>query len=48
VRVPPRGCSLGDSIKVGDGKLAEIKVENGTLLLRPIVKPARRSAARSA
>jgi hypothetical protein len=33
---------LGDSVKVSDGKRAEIKVENAALVLRPIVKPARK------
>ena len=44
------GISLGmritkafaDTIKVSDGKRAEINVENGALVLRPIVKPARK------
>lgn len=35
--------ALADAIKVSDGKRAEIKVENGTLVLRPIVKPTRKS-----
>ena len=39
VRIPK---TLADSIKVSDGKRAEIKVENGALVLRPIVKPARK------
>ena len=39
VRIPK---ALADSIKVSDGKRAEIKVENGTLVLRPILKPARK------
>ena len=30
------------AIKASEGKRAEIKVENGTLVLRPIVKPARK------
>jgi len=34
--------ALADAIKASDGKRAEIKVENGTLVLRPIVKPARK------
>jgi antitoxin MazE len=34
--------ALADSIKVSDGKRAEINVENGALALRPIVKPARK------
>ena len=32
-----------DAVKASDGKRAEIKVENGALVLRPIVKPARES-----
>ena len=40
VRIPK---ALADAIKASDGKRAEIKVENGTLVLRPIVKPARKS-----
>ncbi len=40
VRIPK---ALADAVKVSDGKRAEIKVENGTLVLRPIVKPARKS-----
>ena len=40
VRIPK---ALADAIKVSDGKRAEIKVENGTLVLRPIVKSARKS-----
>ena len=39
VRIPK---AVADAIKVSDGKRAELKVENGTLVLRPIVKPARR------
>jgi antitoxin MazE len=33
VRIPK---ALADSIKVSEGKHAEIKVENGALVLRPI------------
>ena len=40
VRIPK---ALAKAIKASDGKRAEIKVENGTLVLRPIVKPARKS-----
>ena len=40
VRIPK---ALADAIKASDGKRAEIKLENGTLVLRPIVKPARKS-----
>ena len=35
--------ALADAIKVSDGKRAEIKVENGILVLRPIVKSTRKS-----
>jgi len=40
VRIPK---AVADAIKVGEGKHAEIKVENGTLVLRPIVKRNRKS-----
>jgi antitoxin MazE len=39
VRIPK---AVADALKVSDGKRAEIKVENGTLVLRPIVKPTRK------
>jgi len=39
VRIPK---AVADALKVSDGKRAEIKVENGALVLRPIVKPARK------
>ena len=39
VRIPK---ALADAVKVSDGKRAELKVENGTLVLRPVVKPARK------
>jgi antitoxin component of MazEF toxin-antitoxin module len=39
VRIPK---ALADAIKASDGKRAETKVENGALVLRPIVKPARK------
>ena len=39
VRIPK---ALADAVKVSDGKRAEIKVENGSLVLRPIVKPGRK------
>jgi antitoxin MazE len=39
VRIPK---ALADTIRVSEGKRAEIKVENGALVLRPIVKPARK------
>ena len=38
VRIPK---ALADAVKASDGKRAELKVENGTLVLRPLVKPAR-------
>ena len=40
VRIPK---ALADAIKASAGKRAEIKVENGTLVLRPVVKPKRKS-----
>ena len=40
VRIPK---PLADAVRASDGKRVEIKVENGTLVLRPIVKPARKS-----
>ena len=40
VRIPK---ALADAVKVSDGKRAELKVENGTLVLRPVVKPARKA-----
>ncbi|MGB9043809.1 MAG: AbrB/MazE/SpoVT family DNA-binding domain-containing protein [Pseudolabrys sp.] len=40
VRIPK---ALADAVRASDGKRVEIKVENGTLVLRPIVKPARKS-----
>ena len=39
VRIPK---ALADAVKVSDGKRAELKVENGTLVLRPVVKPVRK------
>ena len=39
VRIPK---ALADSLKVSDGRRAEIRLENGALVLRPIVKPARK------
>jgi antitoxin MazE len=39
VRIPK---ALAEALKVSDGKQAEINVENGTLVLRPIVKPGRK------
>jgi antitoxin MazE len=40
VRIPK---AMADAIKVSDGKRAEIKIENGALVLRPFVKPKRKS-----
>lgn len=40
VRIPK---ALADAIKASDGKRAEIKIENGTLVVRPIVKSGRKS-----
>jgi len=39
VRIPK---ALADSLRVSDGRRAEIRLENGALVLRPIVKPARK------
>ena len=39
VRIPK---ALADAVKASDGKRAELKVENGTLVLRPVVKSARK------
>ncbi len=39
VRIPK---TVADALKVSDGKRAEIRIENGTLVLRPIVRPARK------
>ena len=40
VRIPK---ALADAVKASDGKRAELRVENGTLVLRPVVKPARKA-----
>jgi antitoxin MazE len=40
VRIPK---ALADAIKASDGKRAEINVENGALVLRPLVKRTRKS-----
>lgn len=40
VRIPK---ALAKAVKANDGRRAEIKVENGALVLRPIVKPARKA-----
>ena len=39
VRIPK---AVADALKVSSGKRAEIRIENGTLVLRPILKPARK------
>ena len=39
VRIPK---ALAEALKVSDGKQADMRVENGTLVLRPIVKPGRK------
>ena len=39
VRIPK---ALADAVKAREGKRAEINVERGALVLRPIVKPSRR------
>jgi len=39
VRIPK---ALADSLRVSDGRRAEIRLENGALVLRPIVKRARK------
>ena len=39
VRIPK---ALADTLRVSDGRRAEIRVENGALVLRPMVKPARK------
>ena len=40
VRIPK---AIADAIKASDGKRAELKVENGALVLRPLVKSAGKS-----
>ncbi len=39
VRIPK---AVADALNVSDGKRAEIMVENGALVLRPIVRPRRK------
>ena len=39
VRIPK---ALADAVKARDGKRAELKVENGALVLRPISRPGRK------
>ena len=40
VRIPK---AVADAVKASNGKRAELRVENGTLVLRPIVKATRKS-----
>ena len=40
VRIPK---TLADAVKARDGKRAVIRVQNGSLVLRPVVKPTRKS-----
>ena len=39
VRIPK---AVADALRVSDGRQAEVMVENGTLVLRPILKPTRK------
>ena len=39
VRIPK---AVADALRVSDGRQAEVRVENGTLVLRPILKPTRK------
>ena len=39
VRIPK---VVADALKVSNGRRAEITVENGTLVLRPLLKPTRK------
>jgi Growth regulator len=39
VRIPK---ALAEAIKAREGKRAEIKVEGGTLVVRPIIRPSRK------
>jgi antitoxin MazE len=39
VRIPK---AIADSLNVSDGRRAEIRVENGALVLRPLLKPTRK------
>ena len=39
VRIPR---AVADALNVSDGRLVEIKVENGALVLRPLLKPTRK------
>ena len=39
VRIPK---AVAEALRVSDGRQAEVRVENGTLVLRPILKPTRK------
>ena len=39
VRIPK---AVADALKVSNGRRAEIRVENGALVLRPLLKPTRK------
>jgi antitoxin MazE len=39
VRIPK---AIADALKVSHGRRAEIRVENGALVLRPLLKPTRK------
>ena len=39
LRIPK---AVADALKVSDGKRAEITIENGALVLRPLLKPTRK------
>ena len=39
VRIPK---AVADALNVSDGRRAEIRVENGALVLRPLLKPTRK------
>jgi antitoxin MazE len=39
VRIPK---AVAEALNVSDGRRAEIRIENGMLVLRPIVKPGRK------
>ena len=41
VRIPK---AVARAVKAKDGKKAEIKIESGTLVLRPLIKPARKQS----
>jgi antitoxin MazE len=39
VRIPK---ALADALRVSDGRRAEVRIENGALVLRPLLKPTRK------